>query len=472
MGIVRLRIWGERMKKNFVLFVLVVSLIGMSGVGSAAVDINNVGVSAIKTDSVRIGWDSTVPGTSQIEYGTTISYGSITSEDSLSYFHTQTISGLSTGTLYHYRIRSKEYGGAETISPDYTFTTRTQAELEAVIKAARADGGLPKTYYVKTDGNNASDGLTIATAWQTPSYAVLKADAGDTIYLIDDPANPSDGIWNDEHIVFSRSGIDVAPITLTAYNGTPILDGLDKTGYGISMRRYNYTLVSGLKIKNYQAAIDMVGIHNTVSNCELSDTSDVVIGTGSSSHYQTIENCTLYNSGWNTIQVTGNHEPPNGNGIPSSHITIRNNKIYNSNVHNAIDLYGNLENVIIEGNELYNNNAGNIYSHDDPDWKKNIIIRNNYFHDSPTGAINMGLIYDVIIENNIFKNLRNYPIELYLDGDNFTIQNNSFYNSLSPRIFGGIHNVIFDSNYIHDDSGIYTVSYASDAVFRNSLGKT
>ncbi len=192
-----------------------------------------------------------------------MSYGSITSEDHLAYFHTQTISGLSAGTLYHYRIRFKEYEGAETISPDYTFTTRTQAELEAVIRAARVDKGLPKAYYVKTDGNDANDGLSIATAWQHPSYAVSKVDVGDTIYLLD-------GIYNDPNTMnftTSNDGIDVAPVTLTAYNGTPIIDGGNSNNFGLTIYGGNnyavgYITISNIVVRNYRKIFEITASQN------------------------------------------------------------------------------------------------------------------------------------------------------------------------------------------------------------------
>ena len=152
----------------------------------AAVDISSVTVSAIKTDSAVIGWDSTTAGTFRIEYGSTSSYGTVTSEGSLSYFHTSAISGLDEGTLYHFRIRTKEYGGTETVSDDYTFTTRTQSELDSVIQTARiAQGGsgLPKTYYVSGSGND-SDGLSIATAFTTISHGLSILDAGDTLLAV------------------------------------------------------------------------------------------------------------------------------------------------------------------------------------------------------------------------------------------------------------------------------------------------
>src|SRR3972149_5201531 len=153
-------------------------LFALTGVASASVSINNVGVSAIKTNSAVISWDSTVAGTSQIEYGTTISYGSITQEEPLTYFHNTQLTGLSTGITYHYRIRSKDYYGVETVSPDYTFTTRTQAQLDTGIKAARADGQLPKTYYVSTTGSDSNQG-TQSSPFKTMKYALSKTLAGD-----------------------------------------------------------------------------------------------------------------------------------------------------------------------------------------------------------------------------------------------------------------------------------------------------
>jgi parallel beta-helix repeat protein len=91
---------------------------------TAAPIIYNVSPSNIATDSVTITWDTDEPATSQVEYGLTASYGSTTTLDTnLVTTHSQILSGLSTNTLYHYRVRSKDEAGNERISSDYTFTT-------------------------------------------------------------------------------------------------------------------------------------------------------------------------------------------------------------------------------------------------------------------------------------------------------------------------------------------------------------
>ena len=71
-----------------------------------------------------ITWTTNEGRTSQVEYGLTTAYGSTTALDSaLVTSHTVTLSGLTSNTLYHYRVRSRDASGNERISSDATFTT-------------------------------------------------------------------------------------------------------------------------------------------------------------------------------------------------------------------------------------------------------------------------------------------------------------------------------------------------------------
>ena len=55
---------------------------------------------------------------------------------------------------------------------------------------------------------------------------------------------------------FANSGIDIAPITLTTYdNGMSVLDGVDKTGFGVRIRGKSYIKISGIHLKNYYNAL-------------------------------------------------------------------------------------------------------------------------------------------------------------------------------------------------------------------------
>jgi len=319
-------------------------------------------------------------------------------------------------------------------------------------------------YYVSTNGDNSASG-DLTHPWQNVAYATQQAVAGDTVYLFD-------GTWTNEECTFANSGTAEAPITITAYSGTPTLDGTDRTGYGFRLDFNDHIEISHLTISRYYHTICEPGSYVRVSDCDLSDTGGVVIVISQyDSTHNTIENCTLYDSGWNTIQMSGNHEPPNGNGVPATYITVRDCTIYDSVVHNAIDLYGNLQHVLIEGNELYNNPAGCIFEHDYPDHREYVTIRDNYFHDTQSSGINIGANSYYEISDNIFENITgHYPMYLYLDSHDYEIRGNSFYNCLSPRTVGG-YNFVFDRNYIHPDSDLYMFSYGSNGTVRNPLGR-
>ncbi len=104
--------------------------------------ISDVSSIHISSDSATIIWNTDEPATSQVEYGFTTSYGSSTTLDSdLVTIHSQTLTGLSASTLYHYRVKSKDAAGNEGISSDYTFTTSAPPDtLPPVISDINAGG--------------------------------------------------------------------------------------------------------------------------------------------------------------------------------------------------------------------------------------------------------------------------------------------------------------------------------------------
>ena len=98
--------------------------ITVSNVSAPPPVISGVSVSGITTTAATITWTTDVQASSQVNYGPTTAYGSSTSLDTtLVTGHSQTLSGLSPNTLYHYRVRSRGANGVESVSGDFTFTT-------------------------------------------------------------------------------------------------------------------------------------------------------------------------------------------------------------------------------------------------------------------------------------------------------------------------------------------------------------
>ncbi len=83
-------------------------------------------VSIISSSAVTISWTTNEPATSQVEYGLTTSYGTLTVLDSTLFTsHSVPLTGLQANTIYHWRIKTKDAAGNLTVSGDATFTTPT-----------------------------------------------------------------------------------------------------------------------------------------------------------------------------------------------------------------------------------------------------------------------------------------------------------------------------------------------------------
>lgn len=71
--------------------------------------------------SPTVSWTTNEPATSWVEWGLSTSYGNSAGDDTLRTSHSATMSGLSGGTTYHYRIRTVDALGNVRNSIDYTY---------------------------------------------------------------------------------------------------------------------------------------------------------------------------------------------------------------------------------------------------------------------------------------------------------------------------------------------------------------
>ncbi|MGA2264193.1 MAG: fibronectin type III domain-containing protein, partial [Acidobacteriota bacterium] len=86
--------------------------------------ISAVASSNITGTSATITWTTNEASNSQVEFGTTVAYGSATALDAgMVTSHTMSLTGLSSGTTYHFRVKSRDASGNLATSGDFTFTT-------------------------------------------------------------------------------------------------------------------------------------------------------------------------------------------------------------------------------------------------------------------------------------------------------------------------------------------------------------
>ncbi len=87
--------------------------------------VQEVAVSGITTTAATLSWASNVVITATVQYGTTKSYGKTQNLQSTGATTRSTVllSGLDSGTIYHFRIRGSAPDGSEVVGDDYSFTT-------------------------------------------------------------------------------------------------------------------------------------------------------------------------------------------------------------------------------------------------------------------------------------------------------------------------------------------------------------
>src|SRR5207247_8196970 len=86
--------------------------------------ISTMSCTSIVCISETISWTTDETSDSQVEYGTTSAYGSVTALNaSFVTAHSQALNGLLASTVYHYRVKSRDAAGNLATSVDVTFTT-------------------------------------------------------------------------------------------------------------------------------------------------------------------------------------------------------------------------------------------------------------------------------------------------------------------------------------------------------------
>src|SRR5215813_11001230 len=91
--------------------------------GSPLLIITSIASSNISSVGATITWSTNRPADSLVEYGLTTAYGNQVSLKTLVTSHQLTLIGLTSGKLYHYRVKSIDDTSNLSTSGDLTFTT-------------------------------------------------------------------------------------------------------------------------------------------------------------------------------------------------------------------------------------------------------------------------------------------------------------------------------------------------------------
>ena len=244
--------------------------------------ISAVTASSVAASSDIITWTTSSLSDSQVEYGATSLYGSITVRDTVPVTaHSMALIELTPATTYHFRVDSRDAAGNLSLSADSTFTTPAT--------------GPGNTFYA--DKTNCSDAFpgTAAQPWCSLGHASGVLLPGDTLIV-------RPGVYNES--VTPPSGSTTAYIT---YQGLPgaILDGNGTAvnGQAFNIGTQSYLIIMGFEIRNYLNprpagnSVDLYGTahHIQLSNLTVHDNWNGIIMSNDANQI-TINDCLVFNS--------------------------------------------------------------------------------------------------------------------------------------------------------------------------------
>jgi hypothetical protein len=149
--------------------------------------ITNVTTTNLTSTSVTVTWTTNQPAWSQVNYGTTTSYGSSTTLDTnLVTAHSETITGLAAGTVYDFDVVSTNAAAQSVTSPNATFTTpattATPPNVGYVFAWGISNTGAVVTWSTDVSANTQlAYGTSTALGQLSPLQTTLAASHGVTL---------------------------------------------------------------------------------------------------------------------------------------------------------------------------------------------------------------------------------------------------------------------------------------------------
>ncbi|HEY2987978.1 MAG TPA: carbohydrate-binding protein, partial [Candidatus Binatia bacterium] len=201
---------------------------------STAPTISAVSVPLVSTSTATVTWSTNESSDSQVEYGTTTSYGASTSLiASMVISHMQNLSGLSPNRLYHYRVKSKDGAGNTAVSSDGMFTTLATSGTSSPFSGVPI--AVPAVFQAE-DFDNGGEGVAYHDAVPGNAGGAYRSEdvdivAGGTGYVVN---NIQTGEWLSYSINVAQTGtyrIEASVTSGMTASGFHIeIDGVDKTG--------------------------------------------------------------------------------------------------------------------------------------------------------------------------------------------------------------------------------------------------
>ena len=306
-------------------------------------------------------------------------------------------------------------------------------------------------YFVAIDGNNSNSG-NYTDPWQTLSFALSNANAGDTIYLLG-------GIWYGESFEITKSGTLEEPIVITSFDEIAVLDGqnLKETPIKINSKKSEISdiVIENIEIKNYKYGLyilaDSNNINNlTIRNLIISDCSSIGIWARGGVAGGIIENMNLVNNQIKDLYPQSSTSNDAGILIYNAkNSTIRENSLDNM-AFKGIFAMG-LDNCSITNNDIDKTVSHSIRIFDSP----RTLINENHVSNSGARSIVVDgqKSIDVLIKDNFIVDGKEQAFSAYHNTSSKWISN-TVVRTLPGWLCGTVDNIV-ENNTFADYSGQY-----------------
>ncbi|HJU41525.1 MAG TPA: Ig-like domain-containing protein, partial [Vicinamibacterales bacterium] len=198
-----------------------------------------VSAADITANGATISWTTSEPADSRVEYGITTAYGNATAlSAALVTAHSASLAGLSGGTLYHYRVVSRDAAGNLATSPDFTLITIDGTAPAVSVTAPAAGATVSGSISVAA---NASDNLGVAGVQFKLDGANLGAEDIVAPYAVTwDTTSVASGAHTLTAVARDLIGNTAvsAPVTVTVNAGALVLSPAD-TWLNINAENHN-----------------------------------------------------------------------------------------------------------------------------------------------------------------------------------------------------------------------------------------
>jgi len=185
--------------------------------------LSGVTAAALGLDMATISWSTDEPADSQVEYGLTTGYGSASALDANRVTaHALTLNGLTAGTLYHYRVKSKDAAGNLAVSSDAVFTTAPAPDTTPPAVSITGPAANSSVFGTITVSATASDNSGVASVQFKLDDANLGAAITATPYTFTwNTSTVSNGTHTLTAVARDAAGnVTIsAPVGVTAANG-------------------------------------------------------------------------------------------------------------------------------------------------------------------------------------------------------------------------------------------------------------